>query len=343
MKMKFFRAAALLTAALLALALLVGCNAPTDTSAPNSVPTSGTSAPVRESVRINGIVGPTGVGLVNLMKAQADGTTQHDYTVNFVTAPDAIVGKITSGDIDIAAVPTNLAATLYQRTSGKVKMIAINTLGVLSILENGNTIESVEDLRGKTIYSTGQGSNPEYILRYVLTENGIDPDTDVTLQFVTENEELAQLLVKGTAQVALVPEPLATTVMGKNPSLRKALDMTDEWNAVADGASPMMGCLIVRTAFLEEHEETVKAFLAEYQASVQKAIDDVDGTAALCETYGVIASTAIAQKALPNCHLTYVAGAEMQAAIAGYFQVLYDANPKALGGAMPDEGFYYAG
>lgn len=344
MKRTKFRLGAALAGVLLIVATLGGCSAPTPSEGDASAATTTTTAaPVRETVNVSGIVGPTGVGLLNLKQAQEDGTTQHDYNVTFVSSPDDVVAKIGTKEVDIAAVPTNLAANLYQKTSGNVKMLAINTLGVLSILENGDTVQSVADLKGKTIYSTGQGSNPEYILRYVLQQNGIDPDNDVTLQFVTENEELAALLVKGTAQVALVPEPLATTVKSKNTDLRSALDMTEEWDKLNTGSSLMMGCLIVRTAFLQEHEDVVKAFLAEYEDSVRKAQDDVSGTAALCEKYGVIASAAIAEKALPNCHLTFVAGADMQPAINGYFQVLFDAKPQAIGNAMPDDAFYYVG
>lgn len=311
-------------------------------SASPEAPTTTTATP-RETVRIYGIAGPTGVGLVQLKQASESGSTPHDYRIEFATAPDEIVGKLSTEAADIAAIPTNLAANLYQKKSGAVRMIALNTRGVLSILENGNSIQSVADLKGRTIYSTGQGSNPEFILRHILKQNGIDPDRDVTLQFLTQNEEMATLLVKGTAQVALVPEPLATTVMTKNTSLRRALSIDDAWGRIADGATPVMGCLVVRTAFLEEHKDVVDAFLADYAASVSKAESDLEGTAALCEQYKVIASAAIAKEAIPRCSLTCITGSAMRPAIEGYFEVLFGGNPAALGGAMPDDTFYYAG
>ena len=330
-----------LAVALLALCLC-GCGETGKTeSNPASAEESSVQPAEKESARVYGLIGPTGVGLVGLMKSQDDGTAKLDYTFSLESAPDSVVAKITSGEADIAAVPTNLAASLYQKTNGGVKMLAINTEGVLYIVENGETVSSVEDLKGKTIYSTGQGANPEYVLRYLLTENGIDPDTDVTLEFLTENEELAAKLVKGEADVALVPEPLCTTVMTKNADLRVALSVNDEWAKIGEGSSLLMGCVVARTEYIEAHPQAVKTFLKEYGASIEQAQNDVAGTAELCETYGVIAAKAIAEKALPRCNLTFLFGADVKPAIEGYFQVLFDANPKSIGGKLPDDDFYY--
>lgn len=330
-----------LTVALLALCLC-GCGETgTTESTPASEPESSVVPAEKETANVVGIVGPTGVGLVGLMQDQEDGKTQVDYTFALETAPDSVVAKVTSGEADIAAVPTNLAASLYKKTNGGVKMLAINTEGVLYFVENGDSISSVADLRGKTIYSTGQGANPEYILRYLLTQNGLDPDTDVTIEFLTENEELAAKLIKGEAEVALVPEPLCTTVQTKNPDLRVALSVNDEWAKIGEGSTLLMGCVIARTAYIEAHPQAVAAFLKEYGASVEKAKSDISGTAELCEKYGVIAAKAIAEKALPRCNLTFLFGADMKPAIEGYFKVLFDANPKSIGGQLPDTAFYY--
>ena len=332
-----------LTVALLALCLC-GCGETgtgTTESAPESAPESSAEPAARETANVVGLVGPTGVGLVGLMQDQEDGKTDVDYTFTLETAPDSVVAKVSSGEVDIAAVPTNLASSLYNKTSGGVKMLAINTQGVLYVVENGETISSVADLKGKTIYSTGQGANPEYVLRYLLTQNGLDPDTDVTIEFLTENEELAAKLVKGEAEVALVPEPLCTTVLTKNENLRVALSVNDEWAAIGEGSSLLMGCVIARTEYIEAHPQAVKTFLKEYGASIEKAQSDVSGTAELCEKFGVIAAKAIAEKALPRCNLTFPFGADMKPAIEGYFEVLFDANPKAIGGKLPDDAFYY--
>lgn len=241
--------------------------------------------------------------------------------------------------MDIAAAPTNLAAVLYNKTEGQVTMLAVNTLGVLHILENGDTIQTAADLKGKTIYSTGQGANPEYVLRHILQKNNIDPDKDVKIEFVQENEELAALMDSGKASVAMVPEPTATTVLAKNTSIRRALDMTAEWDKVADGKL-MMGCVIVRNEFLKNQPDAVKTFMTEYEASI-KAASDIEVTAALCETTGIIPKAAVAKQAIPGCNLTFVAGETMKTQINGYFAVLFAANPKSLGGKLPDDAFYY--
>ncbi len=338
--------ASLLVCVALLCTLLFGCAAGSDnstgSSTPTTTPTTGeTSAPETVTANVFGLVGPTGVGMANLMKQTDDGTAQGDYRFTLVSSPDEVVAKIANGEADIAAVPSNLAATLYKKTSGNVKLLAVSTLGVLYMLENGDTIQSVSDLKGQTIYSTGQGANPEYVLRYVLAQNGIDPDKDVTLEFVEQNEELATLMVSGKAKVAMVPEPLSTTIQSKNADVRVALSMTEEWDALDSGSQLMMTGVIVRSEFLQEHEEAVKTFLTEYEASIQAAKTDVSGTAQLCVDYGIIAAKAIAEQAIPRCNLTYIAGADMKAQISGYYQVLFDANPASIGGALPDDAFYY--
>lgn len=334
-------------ALLLALSMLAGCSSGGDGSsaAGSSAPSGNSDVSTAEKTKLNvfAIKGPTGVGMVNLMKKDEDGNTGNDYSFQIVSSPEEISGKLSSGEADIAAVPTNMAATLYGKTEGKLlQMLAVNTLGVLYMLENGDSIQSAADLKGKTIYTTGQGANPEYVLKYVLEKNGIDPEKDVKIEFVSQNEELAALLANGTAQVAMVPEPTVTTVTTQKPELRVALNITEEWDKASEGASKlMMGCVVVRTAFAKENPEAVETFLQEYKASVEKAAADLDGTAALCESYGIIPKAAVAKQAIPRCNLVYIDGAEMQAQIAGYFDVLYAANPKSVGGAVPDEAFYY--
>lgn len=341
MKKQYKRGAAL-AAALIGLSLLAGCSG--GTAADSSAAAAGESLPAADktAVRVVAIKGPTGVGMVNLMKAQDEGTAANTYEFTVTDSPEEASAKLTSGEADMAAVPTNLAANLYAKTSGGVKMLAVNTLGVLYMLEDGDTIQTVADLKGKTIYSTGQGANPEYVLRYILTKNGLDPDKDVTLVFKSQNDELATLLATGEAKVALVPEPVVSTVKAKKSTLRTALDMTAEWDkAAGNGSRLMMGCIAVRSEFAEKNGAAVKAFLTEYKASIDKAGSDLDGTAALCEQYGIIPKAAVAKQAIPGCSLTFLAGRDMMKQIGGYFQVLYDANPKSIGGALPDDAFYY--
>ena len=286
--------------------------------------------------------GPTGIGAMNLWAAADAGETKNTYHITMPGANDEVVAALSKGDADIAAVATNLAATLYNKTDGGVTVLAVNTLGVLSLLSNGQEVNAVSDLKGKTIYAPGQGANPEYILRYVLTGNGLDPDKDVTLQFVGEGSELLTVWQSDPEAVILAPQPVATSILMQNENAKTLFDMTEEWDKIAGGDSTlMMGCVIVRNEFLQANPGAVELFLQEYAASIEKAQSDVEGTAALCEQYGLIPKAALAQKAIPSCGLTFVTGAEMKTGLSGYLQVMFDANPKSVGGALPGDGFYY--
>lgn len=286
--------------------------------------------------------GPTGIGAMNLWAASDAGETKNTYHITMPGANDEVVAALSKGDADIAAVATNLAATLYNKTEGGVTVLAVNTLGVLSLLSNGQEVNAVSDLKGKTIYAPGQGANPEYILRYVLTGNGLDPDKDVTLQFVGEGSELLTVWQSDPEAVIMAPQPVATSILMQNENAKTLFDMTEEWDKIAGGDSTlMMGCVIVRNEFLQANPGAVELFLQEYAASIEKAQSDVEGTAALCEQYGLIPKAALAQKTIPSCGLTFVTGAEMKTGLSGYLQVMFDANPKSVGGALPGDNFYY--
>ena len=286
--------------------------------------------------------GPTGIGAMNLWAASDAGETKNTYHITMPGANDEVVAALSKGDADIAAVATNLAATLYNKTDGGVTVLAVNTLGVLSLLSNGQEVNAVSDLKGKTIYAPGQGANPEYILRYVLTGNGLDPDKDVTLQFVGEGSELLTVWQSDPEAIILAPQPVATSILMQNENAKTLFDMTEEWDKIAGSDSTlMMGCVIVRNEFLQANPGAVELFLQEYAASIEKAQSDVEGTATLCEQYGLIPKAALAQKAIPSCGLTFVTGAEMKTGLSGYLQVMFDANPKSVGGALPGDNFYY--
>ena len=286
--------------------------------------------------------GPTGIGAMNLWAASDAGETKNTYHITMPGANDEVVAALSKGDADIAAVATNLAATLYNKTDGGVTVLAVNTLGVLSLLSNGQEAATVSELKGKTIYAPGQGANPEYILRYVLTGNGLDPDKDVTLRFVGEGSELLTVWQSDPEAVILAPQPVATSILMQNENAKTLFDMTEEWDKIAGGDSTlMMGCVIVRNEFLQANPGAVELFLQEYAASIEKARSDVEGTAVLCEQYGLIPKAALAQKAIPSCGLTFVTGAEMKTGLSGYLQVMFDANLKSVGGALPGDDFYY--
>ncbi len=290
------------------------------------------------ALRIAGLKGPTTMGLVNLMSDEV--ASSYDFTM--YGAADEIVPLLVKGDLDAAAVPANLAATLYNKTNGAVEVACINTLGVLYIVENGETVNSVEDLKGQTIVTTGKGATPEYVLRYVLSENGIDPDSDVTIEYCSEATEALSKVQAGEATIAMLPQPFVTSALSQVEGLRVALDMNEEWQKVA-GSKLVTGVLVVRKDAVENDPEAFAAFMDGYKASVEAANTDVEGTAALCEQYGVVAKAALAQKALPQCNIVFETGDEMKSDLETYFNVLYAADPASVGGALPADDFYYAG
>lgn len=329
-----------LVSLLLALTLALSLNA-CGTQA-NTEPEQPDDTPAPAEVNLYVLSGPTGIGAMNLWAAADAGETQNTYHITMPGANDEVVAAISNGDADIAAMATNLAAILYNKTSGGVTVLAVNTLGVLSLLGNGQEVATIADLAGKTIYAPGQGANPEYILRYVLTGNGLDPDKDVTIQFVGEGSELLTVWQTDPEAVIMAPQPVATSILMQNENAVTLFNMTDEWDKVSGGDSTlMMGCVIVRNEFLQENPGAVELFLQEYATSIEKAQSDVEGTAALCEQYGLIPKAALAKAAIPSCGLTFVTGAEMKSALSGYLQVMFDADPKSVGGAMPGDDFYY--
>ncbi len=290
------------------------------------------------TLKVLTLKGPTGIGMAKMMEDNTAGK----YAFTVAGQPTEAVAAVSTGKADIAAVPTNLASTLYKKTGKGIKMLAINTLGSLYILEKGNTINSVEDLRGKTLYATGQGANPEYVLNYILAKNGLTVGKDVTIEFKAEHAELAALMAAGECVLGMLPEPNVASAMAQNPDLRIALNLNDEWNKVADEGSRLtMGCVIIRTEILDKYPQAVGNFLSELEASIDYAAKNAKDAGTLCEKHGIVPKAPLATKAIPNCNLTYIDGADMKPAIEGYFEVLFNANKTSVGGAIPDEGFYY--
>lgn len=292
-------------------------------------------------VRIAGLKGPTTMGLVNLLDMEQQGTAALDYDLQLYGTADEIVPGLIKGELDMAAIPANLAAALYQKTKGGIQVMAVNTLGVLYVVEKGDTVHSMADLAGRTILSTGKGTTPEYLLRYLLEKNGLDPDKDVKIQYCSEATEVtAQMAAAQKDAIAVLPQPYVTAAGMKDPSLRVALDLTAEWDKVSD-SQLVTGVTVVRTQYAQEHPDVVEAFLQEYAQSVRTANTDLDRTAALCEQQGVVAKAAIAKKALTACNIVCRTGDEMKKDVSAYLSVLCAADPAAVGGKLPDEGFYW--
>lgn len=305
--------------------------------------TSGTESAAVEGCDINiaSLKGPTSIGLVKLFSDSDDGTTVNKYNYSIYGTADEITTGIVKGELDAAAVPCNLASVLYHKTEGEIVIAAVNTLGVLYILEKGENLSEISDLKGKTIYTTGQGTTPEYTLRYLLSENGLDPDNDVTIQFYSEASEVVSTISTMESAVAMLPQPYVTVAQNTDENLSVAFDVTEEWEKLDESSTVVTGVLIARKAFIEEHPEQFAAFLEEYRASTEFANANVDETAELVESFDIF-KAAIAQKAIPACNVTFITGSDMVEKVSSYLEVLYDASPSSVGGALPNDGIYYS-
>ena len=290
-----------------------------------------------EVLRVGSLKGPTTMGLVNLM-SEVESGAKSGYSFEMQSQPDVIMSELVSGKLDIALLPANVAAVAYNKTNHGVSAIDINTLGVLYCVTGDENIKSVKDLAGKTVLSTGQGASPEYVLNCLLEKNGV---TDCDVQFKSEATEIAALLKQDPAQIAILPQPFVTVATAQNDQLKVAFSLTDEWKSVSPDSKLLTGVTVVRNEVLENRAAEVDQFIADHQASTEKAATDVDATAELVAKYGIIAKAPVAKKALPNCNIVAIAGDEMKTDLAGYLQVLFDANPKSVGGTMPEDDFYY--
>lgn len=288
-------------------------------------------------VDIMALKGPTAMGLVEMME-------NSDYNFSIVASVDEVSPKLLQGETDIAAIPANLASVLYNKTEGEIQVLAINTLGVLYIVENGETIQSAADLKGKTIYASGKGATPEYALNYILSSNGINPETDVTIEWKSEHSECVAALASQENSVAMLPQPFVTTAQAKNSQIRTALDLTKEWDALQkDGeqkSSMITGVVVARKEFAEKNPEEIQEFLKEYHTSVDYVNENVKDAAQLIEKYDIVPA-AVAEKALPACNIVCIDGEEMKEKLSGYLEVLNAQNPQAVGGEIPENDFYY--
>lgn len=285
-------------------------------------------------IRIAALKGPTGMGMVKL----ADKQNYQNYTVSIEASPDALNPRIISGEVDVAAVPVNLASVLYNKLDGDISVLAVSTLGVLYVVEAGSEVNSVADLAGKTVYATGQGATPEYILNYLLDKNGVAGSVEVN--YVGEHAALATMLADGSAEIGMLPEPNVTSTLAGNDNLRIALNLTEEWNKVCS-TELVQGVVIARKSFVNEHPEAIEQFLREYEKSSAFVNENIDEAAKLIVDVGILGNVEIAKKAIPNCNISFSKGEAMHKAVEGMLTVLFEANPKSIGGKLPDKDFYY--
>jgi NitT/TauT family transport system substrate-binding protein len=290
-------------------------------------------------IKVATLKGPTGIGMVKLMN-----DNKSDYDISLYDSPDQVVSKIVVGDVDIAAVPSNLAAVLYNKTKGNVELAAINTLGVLYVVENGNSVNNISDLKGKTIYSSGKGSVPEFALNYILKQNGIDPEKDVTIDYKMTHSDLAAAVASKKVNLALLPEPFVTTTKIKDKDLNIQLNLTEEWNTASKGKSKLiMGAIIFNKDFADKNSEAANKFLEEYKKSVEFVNNNKEDAAKLVEKYGIISNSKIAEMAIPRCNIVFISAQDGKTSLDNFYNVLISDDPKSIGGKLPDEKFYYTG
>lgn len=287
--------------------------------------------------KIAALNGPTGLGLAEI---KAD--RSYAYDVEYYSDPQEVGPLLIKGEVDIAALPLNMAANLYKKTDGKIKMLAINTLGVLHVLSKDDSIKSVADLKGKTVYSSGQGATPEYIVNYILRKNGLEPGKDVTIEYKTAHNELATLAVEGSVDICILPEPFASKVLAKNKSYKRVLDLTAEWGKVSS-AKLAQGCLVARADYIEQNPEIIKEFMSFYEASVNFVNNENNAGAVFLAKNGYFDTPQLAADTIPNCNIVFITGEEMKKTATENFTVLFEANPASVGGEIPADALYYLG
>jgi NitT/TauT family transport system substrate-binding protein len=293
------------------------------------------------TIRVGAMTGPTSMGMVKLMDESDNGESANKYEFTLQSEATAFVPALTKGEIDIAAVPANLASVIYNNTDGGIKVLSVCATGVLYIVERGDSIKSFADLAGKNIYATGEGATPEYSLRYLLKANGIDGDNAPTIQWCADTTEALSYINQDENAIAMLPQPFVTAAQSKVSDLKVALSLNDEWQKVNDGASMATGVVVVRTEFAEKYPQQLATFMEEYAASVKFVNENNDQASELIGNYEIVKAP-IALKALPYCNICCLTGDELKECLNAYLSALYEMNPQSVGGSLPDDGLYYA-
>lgn len=325
----------------LVLAIFAGCSQNKPNAEPSTKPieSESTTLPAeRTAINIAVLKGPTGMAAVKLMENDEAGSSLNDYEFTVATAPDQITAKLVSGQLDIALLPTNAVSALYNKTSSGVKLLAVSTLGVLSILEKGDTVKTFKDLEGKTILASGKGGTAEYVLNYLLNKNGLTDGENVTVEYAAEHAEAATLAANGDYDVVMLPEPFVTSLQAQNADFKVKLNLSEEWQKTS-GKALTMGAVAVSADFANEHPEALDAFLKEFKDSVDFVNSDVENASQLIEKYD-IAKAAIAKKAIPNCAIVCLTGDEMRAAVTEFLTVVSENDASAIGGKLPENSFF---
>ena len=288
-------------------------------------------------INVAALSGPTGMGMAYLNEQSDAGNTAYRYNISYASAPDQLTGGLISKEYQIAALPVNLASVLYNKTGGEILTAAVNTLGVLYVVEKGDSVKSLSELAGKKVVASGQGSTPEYVFNYLLEKAGIKDQVEV--EYVSQHDEAVSALASGKADLAMLPEPKVTAALMQIEGTRIALDLTEEWDKISD-AQLVQGVIVVQKDFAEAHPEVVEAFLSEYKSSVDFTNENKEEAASLIEKYGIIPKATIALKAIPNCNIVCLTGDEMKTSVSDMLKTLYDANPAGVGGSLAGDAMF---
>lgn len=316
---------------------LAGCSKKTETNEESNNVKQTQEENKKEKIKIAALKGPTGMGMVKLMEENKE-----DYDITIFSSPDEIIPKIINGEFDAAAVPSNLAAILYNKTKGGVKLTGINTLGVLHIVENGDEVKTIKDLKGKTIYSSGKGAVPEFVFNYILKKNGLEPNKDVKIEYKMQHSDLATALAAKKIKLAVLPEPFVTTVQMKDKDLKVQMDLTKEWEKVSNENNKLvMGTLIFRKDFIDKREKDVDEFLDKYKKSVDFVNSNNKEAGKLIAKNGILPKAEIGEKAIPKCNIVFISAKDGKSSLENFYSILKESNPKSIGGNIPDEDFYY--
>lgn len=330
------RLISLILAVLMLACLFTGCanNAPEPTETP-------AAAEDPTTIRVGAMTGPTAMGMVKLMDESDKGESANKYEFSLQTEATAFAPALTKGEIDIAAVPANLASVIYNNTDGGIKVLSVCATGVLYIVERGDSVKSFADLAGKKLYATGEGATPEFVLRYLFKANGLEGDKAPTIQWCADTTEALSYISQDESAIAMLPQPFVTAAQTKVEGLSVALNLNEEWQKVNDGASMATGVIVVRTEFAEKYPQQLEKFMQEYAESVKFVNENTEQAAELIGNYEIV-KTPIALKALPYCNICCLTGDELKDCLNGYLSVLCDMNPQSVGGKLPDDGLYYA-
>ncbi|MCT4606987.1 MAG: ABC transporter substrate-binding protein [Marinisporobacter sp.] len=295
----------------------------------------------KEAVKIAGLKGPTSIGMIKMFEEKPLLGENIDASYEVEATPDLLVSKLLSKEVDFAALPTNVAAKLYNKGAG-YKLAAVNTLGVLYVMTQGEEINNWEALKGKKINVIAKGSNPDVVFKYLLEKNGLDSEKDVKLDYTLSHAELAQAVAAGKIDIAVLPEPFVTMVSMKNKNAKIVMNIQEEWKkALGEDAALLQGCLVVREEFAQENPQAVKSFLEEYEKSINWVNENASQAGTLVEKHGIGMKAKMAEMAIPRCNIVFKDAKNSQKTVEEYLKVIYDFSAKDVGGKLPDENFYY--